>query len=432
MGQHRNTRGGALLAVLVMSVVMAIAATLALETSRDLLLGARALRTSAAAQAAAEFGIAETADTYHGWDSIATGEILTLDEVLISSMSGAFYQSSVQRIDGDTLNLLGTQRTFLIETTGHDIGGGLHTVTMVHQTATSLVAGLATSSAATTRGTVDVHGGALISGFDANPPEWSGVCGALGADKPGLTMNDTSSTFLDVSGGTNQGNPALAEVTLNDSLLSYFGEIHWDDLLALPHVTVLGAAPRDLVGCPDAIIVARLCGPNEIGPRYNPDGTCDVTAEMNWGSGDPADPCFHHFPIIEIVDEVDVNNCPAGGLGACQGMFVLASDTTGGVRAGAELDVELNVKLRGPIFGRGCVEFQQGADYRGSVFVDGTYDFGECNLDATLDVHDAGTEVHYSSCAIERALLANGLGIPVLAFDRVKPIGSRAYGEPLR
>ena len=92
MGQHRNTRGGALLAVLVMSVVMAIAATLALETSRDLLLGARALRTSAAAQAAAEFGIAETADTYNGWDSIATGEILDADgEVLTRAKAEMVY-----------------------------------------------------------------------------------------------------------------------------------------------------------------------------------------------------------------------------------------------------------------------------------------------------------------------------------------------------
>ncbi len=97
-----------------------------------------------------------------------------------------------------------------------------------------------------------------------------------------------------------------------------------------------------------------------------------------------------------------------------------------------ELDVERDVVMRGLVFGRGCVEFQERADFRGSVFVDGTYDFGECNTDATLDAHDAGTRVGYSRCAIERALLANGLGLPTLVFDRVQPISSRAWSEPVR
>ncbi len=425
-----NTRGFALLAALVMSVVMAIAATVILSTANDLLLGARAMRTSAAAQAAAEYGLDQTENEWPNWAAMLPGEVLDLPDALVPDMAGAFYEASVLRTDDDST---GTRaRSFLISVTGYDIGGGTKDLTLFVMNDYTLLAGLATSSAGTVRGDVDVQGGALITGIDSDPPEWSGVCGPTGADRPGLTMNDT--LLLDDSGGSTIGMPPVAQVALNDSLLSYFGELAWDDLLALPHVVVVGAAPRDLVGCPVAVIAAELCGVNEIGPRYNADGTCDQTHELNWGSNNPADACFDHFPIIEIREEVDVNNCPGpGGLtGGCNGIFVLASDTTGGVRAGAELDVELNVDMRGPIFGRGCVEFQQGAQYHGSVFVDGTYDFGECNDDATLDVHDAGTRVGYSSCAIRRALLANGLGVPTLTFEEVRPIASRAWGEPIR
>lgn len=423
--RHRNTQGFAMPVVLFTLVIMSIMAVAMVDRAMTSAGASRAVRSMASAEAAAEWGVREAADTYLGWDSIATGETIELPVATIAGMPGAMYQVRITRIDGDTLNLLGTQRMFVIASKGYDIAGGEHVVTMVHQSGVMMTAGLATSATATTRGDVDVQTGAVVSGFDANPPEWGPTCGTADSDRPGLTMND--SLLLDDTGGILDGSPPVAEVPLNDSTLSYFGDIEWDDLRAMAHDTVIGAAPRDLIGCADWKVADGSCGVNEVGPRYNADGTCNTAADLNWGSNDPADPCYGFFPILLIQEEIDINNCDH-----CNGIFVLDSDTTGGVRGGAELDVEADVVMRGLIFGRGCVEFQERADFRGSVFVDGTYNFGECNDDAALDVHDLGTELHYSSCAIERALLANGLGLPVLAFDRVRPIGLRAFGEPLR
>ena len=419
-----NTRGFAMVTVLFAMVVMSIVAVVAVTSALNEQGASYAVRRSGVAMAAADYGVKKTANEWRGFDSLASGQAVAIASDTITGMPGVTYTVIVHRIDADTTGTLA--RTFAITAIGLDASGAERGITLVVTNTTELLGGLATSSAATTRGTVDVHTGATISGFDDNPPEWGATCGLAGSDRPGLTMNDTLQ--LDTGGGTNEGNPPTEQMALNDSLMSYFGVTEWDDLRAMAHDTVVGAAPRDLTGCPTIIADAGMCGPNEIGPRYNGDGTCDTTAALNWGSNDPTDVCFGFFPILLIQQEIDVNDCEH-----CNGIFVLDSDIDSlGNRGGAELDVERDVVMRGLIFGRGCVEFQERADFRGSVFVDGTYDFGECNTDATLDVHDAGTRVSYSRCAIERALLANGLGLPTLVFDRVQPISSRAWSEPVR
>ncbi len=427
-----SRKGFAMPGVMFAMVIMSLLAVVMVQASVDSQKASYAMRMSAEAFNAAESGGDSVIANWNpNWDTLQSGASVDLGWRTFAH--GAQYNVVIMRTDGDTT---GTEtRMYSVTTTGKDRAGGTREVVTFVQSATSWGFGLGSNAAGTVRGTVDVQTGGWVSGVDDTPSAWP-TC-APGNDRAGVSLND--STLLDTTGGTLIGTPPMSEVALNDSTLSWFGTIGWDQLRAMASDTVIGAAPLDLVGCPAFKIAGGTCGPTEIGPRYHDVldghghlgtdpiiGTCDKTAHLNWGSNVSGDPCYEFYPIVLGSEEVDVNLCDH-----CNAIYVLDSDTTGGVKAGAELDIELDVVWNGLILGRGCVEFQQNANFHGAVFVDGDYNFGECNLDATLDVN-SGATVQYSSCVIKDMLASHGLGLPEVQFTDVRRLTTRAFTEVVR
>jgi len=105
------------------------------------------------------------------------------------------------------------------------------------------------------------------------------------------------------------------------------------------------------------------------------------------------------------------------------------------------MDLE-GATFNGVIIGKGCIEIQAGSNFHGAIYVDGTYfDADICGGDKAFEGNDdsddaAGpvpAEVHYSTCAVERALMSSGLAEYVgSGYSGVMPIRHRAFQQALR
>lgn len=290
--------------------------------------------------------------------------------------------------------------------------------------------GLVGTSAIIVRGDVEINTDdgtgqpplqSSIDGRDTAPPGWAGCM--INDDIPGVTMDSTST--LSITGDSwADGAPSDTVAYLTDETFNNFGGLTWAEFRAKATAVVIGGSPRDLKGCVPPY--GTWCGVNDVGPRYNADGSCDTSHELNWGTDDPLDPCVGHFPIVLVRNEIDLNRGSASRIYG-QGVFVLDWDEVNGT--GAELDIEQWAVINGIILGRGCVEVQENAQVYGTVFVDGTYSFAQCNTDATLDVHNGG-HVSYSSCALERVLSAHDLAQWTLTKN-VRVLEHRSWVEGL-
>ena len=60
--------------------------------------------------------------------------------------------------------------------------------------------------------------------------------------------------------------------------------------------------------------------------------------------------------------------------------------------------------------GKGCVEPENNSRTYGAIFVDANYrNLHLCNSDKDFDMNDGDAELHYSTCASDRALTLSGL-----------------------
>lgn len=412
---------------------MSALAVAALVTADDEQRASSAIRASSAAFYVAEAGLNEVfakwSDYEAAIDSLAEGDSLDLGWQGLPG--GDAYRAVVHRWDvGDSpsyeLVVLGRAsgprggtRTLSYMLTAGSGGDGDGYMLGECCDATMIIRGeLDWSSRAPSggwKGEID------LSGLDVSPEGWdsAGVCSEEKYDKPAVVMEDSSlvkddyptiDSDCDAHPGdvcpvTLEGDPQgiVEDTSVTADAWDQFGDLSWDSLKALADHTI---------GTWGDETELKL---DEIHPRYNADGSCDTSHPYNWGSKDPDDACFNHFPIILLRGEVEFENDfdPERVYG--QGMLILDWDES--ASKGTELEMARQGEFNGIVLGKGCVEMQKGIQFHGSIYVDHTYDGPSCDAEgAFIDCrgHDSSsggqcdnTTIQWSQCAVDRVLKNN-------------------------
>jgi len=252
-----------------------------------------------------------------------------------------------------------------------------------------LFANIDPPAALTTRGKTNVKGNAEIDGTNMVPGSWgSTYCGAVSAtDTTGVLTNDTS--VISTTGkGSVAGSPAYdQDSTIVDSTFTNFGDMDWSQLTALA-----AAEGKD---------VSPLGGTiNNTFPALDPvSGRCDEAPLTNWGDTLPTAPCGAYFPLIWSPTSLDLQS---GGIG--QGVLLVDGDLT----------------LRGnfTFFGIIIVQGQFNTEGAGPRVVGAVM---ASNADLDTQTSTGGSEIHYSRCAVTRAILNNA------SLSRVRPTAERSW-----
>jgi hypothetical protein len=426
-------RHGFVLPVVIFGLMLMGTMTVAaLLTADDEGRSGRAMRESTVAFYAAEAGLNWV---YANWDSVEAG-VDTLsggssyDFGWRTLDSGDGYRAVVYRWDEDT------QPIHQLEVEGQS-GGALGSRRKLSYLLTSEPAGMGTGyklglcceSPVLVRGDTDVKDYSVVSGYDEHPAGWtsgdSAVCSDSLYNKPGLIIQETDSVNVS-SGGSVTGDPPLVEDSyIDDSYFSQFGDLTWEQIKDMAQIVIGDPGHSDSYDAGDVY------------PRYTVDPLtgdllCDTSHPLNWGSPDPNDPCFNHFPVVLVQGDVDLQY----GLYA-QGIFITDFWTDSlGVNYGSELDIEDNVVFNGIALGKGCVEVQRLANVHGAVFADGFWGNVLCGGDDTFDINDEGY-MTWSQCAVDRALynsLFKDYAEPTIPppGDGPQFLGSRSFGEAFR
>jgi len=435
-----------LFALMIMSTMAVVAINVSVSEHRS----SRAVRTSLEALLASITGLNEiqadwndaSATLFDQLDTLSSGGTIQIDWTNLAS--GASYKGEVMRIDN------GGQALFLVTVDGRD-GSGLHseravTAIMTHGSGL-LTLGACCDAAAYVKGVTKVDHTAFISGTDVDPPssDFGQTCGGTLEDKPALIADNagnvkrSSSGYYErdgtqVTGGFGSAEPVVViDNGMAGSDFEDFGTLTWQDV----QDSATQFMSTDVTWGGNPVTGSDYDSPTKYGPRIHslsdPHGhasgdpllgTCDTDNPLNLGyfSG----PCADFFPVIEVSGVVHMN-----GGGYMQGLVVM----TEGGGLGAELDLEDGITMNGIILGRGCVEIQNTATFRGSVMVTGDFfNPGWCDADDPLYVKQNAT-VEYSSCVTQAVLEGTGLGEASAGEGggtTVQKLGTRWFAELVR
>jgi len=227
-------------------------------------------------------------------------------------------------------------------------------------------------------GNVNVGGTADVDGTDTFPLAWAGQGCTLDATSAAVVAN-TGSTVTTSGAGNITGPVTHQPLTADD--FNVFGDLTWNDLVAMREKTVSGT-----VG-PDPVIGAGA--------------TCNTAVLTNWGSSLPAHPCFNYFPIIYAPGDLLISSSSEG-----QGILLVEGD----------LDISGGFNFYGIAIVKGEIRMTgTGGHVNGTTLVYGGGDIS--SLSASL-----GTSLlQYSSCAVRRAMINNS------NLARVIPIAHRSW-----
>ncbi len=220
-------------------------------------------------------------------------------------------------------------------------------------------------------GSVRLAEGTRVSGLDEVPAWWD--CPPPGGALPGIRLSERSA--LDLGGCREEGCVTGAPAVLVDSVGEAPGRI------AGVEVATLRALADKVMG-PGLWTV----GPSQVG------GRCRYGALSNWGDPDrPGGPCGNYFPLIFAPGGLRLH----GGRG--QGILVVHGD----------LAVSGGFRFFGPVLVLGQFDTTgEGGHFSGGVVA------------ATVGVARSGLAgrpvVGYSSCAVRRAVVAQGVPEPVM------------------
>lgn len=280
-------------------------------------------------------------------------------------------------------------RTFLLDGTGtvtrggSVLGGATRRVGVLTRLFT---ADLNPPAALTTIGDLRVGGSSEIIGHDEIPFGWDAQCDPADMeDKPGVLIDDVDNINPQGNAHTIDGDPPEAEdVDMTSEELLVFGDLTWDDLVAMSNKVV---SPGTINGtAPDSILINGSY-------RCNP-------IESNWG--DPLNPgavCGSYFPIIYAPGNLKLNSDASG-----QGILLVEGDLvlTGGY------------SFYGPVFVKGMFT----TTGTGGHVIGGAI---AANADLDTSKVTGNALVQYSSCTVERAVLNNP------GLSRVKPFAQRGW-----
>ncbi|MGH7646042.1 MAG: hypothetical protein ACREMR_10715 [Gemmatimonadales bacterium] len=423
LGQTRCARlgsegGFAMVVALFALLIMSTVAVTTLITSDDERRAARALRAANASFYSAEAGLQEVwaNDMDSAFvDSLNRNLVVlapggTRDFGWRTMANGSTYHVRLRRLDN------GGQRLYQLVAQGRG-ARGLAGEQEVRFLVTPLPGngpvrlGRCCNAAATVRGklVLDVPT-SVLTGMDTRPPVWPGSrCTAIATDnKPGVEMKDT--TQLVQSAGTTLGGtpPKTQNAAMDSMTFAQYGDLSLDQLKAMANhiITTPWTVSRNI----------------NIAATVNPDGTCNTSDPLNWGSSNPVHPCYNYFPIILIAKG------PLGGkqveVSTGYGQALVIMDLEAGT--GIEFGLEGPVTFAGLILGFGCVDIEDGAKMYGAVFGDAVTAGQNCEgSDGGLRVGKGGVgQLRWSSCVVQRVLEATGVaaasgGVPMAGVRRL-------------
>lgn len=279
-------------------------------------------------------------------------------------------------------------RLFMVESEGEIVSGGRYAGSKrrLSELMRITYTYVPKDRAVTTQGALRTRGQSGISGQDVIPYGWGG-CTDEGL-KTAVVARDQSG--IDVKGklGLN-GNPPLREDPTLDSLkFTRYGDMQLDELKAMAEKVY-----------PDGTTISSAA-PDDAG------GTCNRSNPLNWGApSDTASACHDYWPIIYSPGDLHVS-----GGGSGQGILIVDGD----------FSITGNFEFTGIVFIYGSMKAAgTGNKFMGSVNI----------LNASSDTTDLGepskgqgdTQIHLSTCAIERAHLYNE------RFSRPIPLHERKF-----
>lgn len=221
------------------------------------------------------------------------------------------------------------------------------------------------NAALKTQGATKIGGSSLINGYDTPPTGWS--CPATKPALPGIRIPDPSQ--ITTSGCSDlscvQGDPKVQpDPTINDSSLTTFGDLQFEDLAQMANVTVPG-------------------GNMKIQPVVSA-GQCDRSLNTNWG--DPLDqtsPCAKYFPFVYSSGSLSINGVTG------QGVLVVNGN----------LSVQGNFQFYGPVIIKGTLKTTgTGGHFNGGVIA--------ANIELEQNTVLGNAVINYSSCALLKTLSA--------------------------
>ncbi len=390
MKSSETSREGFVLpAVIFTMAILGLLTVAALTTANDEHRSSRAVRESGAALYAAEAGahlilgtVVDSPRTVLDTlaEGMASGDSVDLGWSTLPS--GAAYHPVIHRIND------GGKDMFLLMMVGRGAGpwGGERRISLVLTSDPGGGCGaIAVESVFSMEGnaTIGEGGGVTVDGNDTVPPGWDPVCDDPGPGLPAISTPD-SSALIDLGGGPTLSDPAVLETP--------FDATAFDSLFA----ALVAQA---------TIVFAPGVNVSSIGPVENPPGVCDTSVNTNWGAPeDPSHPCHDYFPIIYAPGGVDLTSPEAG-----QGILVCCETSMVNFNGGSS--------FYGLVVSELTVELENGARLYGAALSKGD----------DHEVH-TGSSAYYSSCALQRAAVANGLGGGG-GSGVLRLIGSRAWGE---
>ena len=318
-------------------------------------------RAFGAAEAAMAAGVAQwNTGLFNG---LAIGGSTTLNGTVPNN--GGTYTLTATRLNNEL---------FLLRAVGADPNGTsqrqLASLTRLQRIAMAFNASL------TTRGQLKIGGSSFLDGVDQSPSGWS--CPGFVPDTvAGIVTRD--STGISTSGCSNlscvRGAPKVVnDPTITDSTFFKFGDLDWNELIAMATITYNGNT-----------------GPlNQVAPTLS-GGLCNAGNLNNWGepwrgAGTIA-ACAGYFPIIYVNGTLKLT----GGRG--QGILLVEND----------LEVQGGFEFYGPVIVRQQLSTQgTGGHFNGGVMA------ANVSLDQSTVLGDA--IITYSSCAVTNALNGNASG----------------------
>lgn len=364
MRTAHSERGFALAGAVFALVIIASLVAGAFFAARQELNIGRSSATYERAFSAAEAGMASAIAVWNtgSLNGLANGSSSTLPTGTLTS--GGTYTSTVTRLN-DNL--------FLIRTTGTDPTGAsqrqLASLARLQLIQMNFTAGL------TTKGGLKIGGSSFIDGVDAIPSGWG--CPSVHDTVAGIYTRDSSQVTTTGCGGLScvRGTPkVLQDATINDSTFFKYGDLDWNELIAMATTVYNGNV-----------------GPlNQLGPTVT-GGVCDTGNLNNWGepwrTAGYVTQCIGYFPIIYVNGNIKIT----GGRG--QGILLVEGD----------VDVQGGFEFYGPVIARGQLYTQgTGGHFNGGVMA--------ANVDLQQSTVLGNAIITYSSCTITRALQGNASG----------------------
>ncbi|GAC1647894.1 MAG: hypothetical protein NVS4B6_22610 [Mycobacterium sp.] len=355
---------------------MSIVAVAALWTADNERRASRAVRSGGASFYAAEAGLEQQ---WAGWSNTVAKSLNPGDSVDLGVKplsNGASYRAVIHRVDNG-----GTPLYELVsEGRGAGVYQGQSLLNLFVET--TVKSNLIVQSAITGTGATNFQAPFSVSGFDSIPPSWgpttSANCDTTRVNNPGLTWN-TGVSPTNISGTP----PVVVNPALSPANMFTWGTLTYADLVAMATMTISTTVP--------------IVGPKVIG------GACNTSDISNWGDPlDPTSPCYNYFPIIHATTDLQIQS------GYGQGILLL------------DVGSHIGFPVAGFTFYGLIISKGPQTDFHGTVNI-----FG--GIIAANEIQlDGGQHVYYSSCVVNRAMAAAGVGLTT------SRLGDRAWNSVLR